>query len=58
MHPAERFWWFLTMAAVGWYLTVTVYVAVRGAFDVRSMLKRLEQQRPDENGIPSTTGGD
>ena len=35
------FWWALTMACVVWYSIVTGYVAVRGAFDIRSMLERL-----------------
>jgi hypothetical protein len=30
---------------VGWYLTVTVYVAIRGAIDIRQMLARLEAKR-------------
>ncbi|MEX2287146.1 MAG: hypothetical protein WD648_08660 [Planctomycetaceae bacterium] len=50
MSFAEGFWWALTMAAVVWYSTVTVYVAVRGAFDIRSMLKRLDDQHRTENG--------
>jgi hypothetical protein len=45
MSVAERVWWLLTYAAVIWYSTVTVYVGVRGAFDIRGMLKRLEEQR-------------
>ena len=44
MNTAETFWWVLTMAAVGWYLTITVYVGVRGALDIRHMLRRLESQ--------------
>ena len=41
--------------AVGWYLTVTVYVAIRGAFDIRQMLARLEseQSRSELNYIPN-----
>ncbi|MBN2309955.1 MAG: hypothetical protein JXR94_13355 [Candidatus Hydrogenedentes bacterium] len=35
------FWWTLTAACVGWYSTVTVYVAIRGATDIRRMLRRL-----------------
>lgn len=35
------FWWLLTMACVVWYLTITVYVAIRGAADIKGMLKRL-----------------
>ena len=37
-HP---FWWLLTMACVVWYSTITVYVAIRGAADIKEMLKRL-----------------
>jgi len=37
-HP---FWWLLTMACIVWYSTVTVYVAVKGAIDIRDMLKRM-----------------
>ena len=49
MSFAEGFWWALTMAAVAWYSTVTVYVAVRGAIDIRSMLRRLEEQHRNGN---------
>jgi len=43
-HP---FWWLLMVACVVWYSTITVYVAIRGAFDIKHMLKRL--QDGDEN---------
>ena len=39
--PQNLFWWTLTMASVGWYSTITVYVAVRGAMDIKTMLSRL-----------------
>lgn len=39
------FWLILTMAALLWYCTVTVYVAIRGARDIRTMLDHLQQQR-------------
>ena len=42
MSLAERFWWLLAWSGVLWYLTVTVWVAIRGAMDVRAMLRRLE----------------
>jgi hypothetical protein len=45
MNPAERFWWLLTWFCVVWYMTVTVYVSLRGARDIRHMLARLEQER-------------
>ena len=35
MNLAERFWWLLTIVAISWYLTVTIYVAIRGAFDIQ-----------------------
>jgi hypothetical protein len=34
-------WWLLTMTCVAWYATITVYVAIRGAKDIKEMLKRL-----------------
>ena len=40
----ERFWQLLTVLSVAWYLTVTAYVAVRGAMDIRHMLARLQKQ--------------
>jgi hypothetical protein len=39
-HPV---WYFLTAACVVWYSTITIYVAIRGAFDIRRMLARLER---------------
>ena len=50
MSLTERFWWLLTVAAVVWYSTVTVYVAIRGGIDIRSMLRRLEEQHRSGNG--------
>ena len=35
------FWWLMTAACMVWYSTITVYVAIRGAFDIRGMLRRL-----------------
>jgi hypothetical protein len=47
MSVASTVWWLLTMAAVAWYSTVTIYVAVRGAGDIRGMLRRLaDRQEP------------
>lgn len=42
----HEFWFLLTVLAVVWYSTVTVYVAVRGAADIRNMLRRLKERRP------------
>lgn len=45
MSPAGHpFWWLLTVAVVVWYSTVTIYVAVRGASDIKHMLARLQDR--------------
>ena len=49
------FWAALTAAVVVWYLTVTIYVAIRGMVDIRGMLGRLKDQQASEP--PSTDGG-
>jgi hypothetical protein len=42
--PQHWFWWALTAACVIWYSTVTVYVAIKGAKDIKNMLARLGAQ--------------
>ncbi len=46
----QPFWFFMTVAVLVWYSTVTVYVAVKGLLDIRDMFKRLraEAGRPTE----------
>jgi hypothetical protein len=39
----EWFWYLLLATAIVWYCTVTVYVAVLGALDIRGMLTRLRE---------------
>ena len=39
----ELFWKILTGAALLWDSTVTIYVAIRGARDIREMLDRLQR---------------
>jgi hypothetical protein len=41
------FWFLLTVACVIWYSTVTIYVAVKGALDIKGMLRRLQSKRPE-----------
>jgi hypothetical protein len=41
MIPEHICWWLLTMACMVWYSTITIYVAIRGAFDIKHMLARL-----------------
>ena len=35
------FWGATTIACLAWYSTITVYVAVRGAADIKNMLRKL-----------------
>ena len=42
---APLFWKLLTAACLLWYATITVYVAIRGARDIREMLRRLRENR-------------
>jgi hypothetical protein len=37
----KTFWFLVTLACVIWYSTVTVYVAIKGAADIKGMLRRL-----------------
>jgi len=37
------FWWLVTLAVLVWYSTVTIYVAIKGARDIRQMLRRLKE---------------
>lgn len=52
MNPGEHWiWWLLAHACVVWYSTITIYVAIRGAADIKSMLGRLaDQQEPQAEG--------
>ena len=49
MNPAKLmehwFWFLLTIAALVWYSTVTVYVAVQGVRDIRTMFRRLSSSQ-------------
>jgi hypothetical protein len=42
------FWLLLTIACVVWYSTITVYVAFKGAIDIKNMLARLEASKNRE----------
>ena len=43
------FWYALSLAALIWYSSVTVYVAIKGVADIKTMLARLsEKQGEDE----------
>jgi hypothetical protein len=58
MHIIDHWFWFLlTVACVAWYSTITVYVAIRGAFDIKGMLARLSDKQKREAGPDSSTSG-
>lgn len=37
-------WWALTIACVVWYCTITIYVAIKGFIDIRTMLGDLDER--------------
>lgn len=49
MTTTHWFWLGLTITSVVWYLTITVYVAVRGAWDIQHMLAQLDALRTSHN---------
>jgi hypothetical protein len=49
------FWWLLAMACVVWYSTITIYVAIRGAMDIKGMLKRLSERSNEPSEAPGPT---
>ena len=48
MLTGHWFWGAVTIVCLAWYSTVTVYVAIKGAGDIRRMLRRLS----DSNNAP------
>lgn len=49
MIVAQWFWWLLVLTCVVWYSTITVYVAIKGAYDILHMLRRLADQSSSEH---------
>lgn len=41
------FWFILTVAALIWYSSITIYVSFKGARDIREMLARLKKRGED-----------
>ena len=42
------FWGAVTLACLVWYSTITIYVTIKGARDIRNMLRRLSDSREHE----------
>lgn len=38
------FWLVVAIACLAWYSTVTIYVSIQGARDIRGMLERLRDR--------------
>ncbi|CAN5536886.1 hypothetical protein BH18ACI1_BH18ACI1_23890 [soil metagenome] len=47
---AKTFWLILTIAALLWYSLVAVYVAIKGAGDIRQMLQSLSETFGENDG--------
>ena len=54
MTQGHPIWFLLMWACVVWYGTVTLYVSVKGAQDVRQMLDDLKNRRPSEGDNESS----
>ena len=49
MHICDHWFWFLlSMACVVWYSTITVYVAICGAKDIKNMFSRLSARQKQD----------
>jgi len=46
------FWYSVAMLSIVWYSTITVYVAIRGVFDIRHMLDRLKETQLENGETP------
>jgi hypothetical protein len=51
MKSLSWFWFLLSWACVAWYATITVYVAFRGYFDIKGMLRRIGTHRDDDGDL-------
>lgn len=54
--PSHPFWLAVVIACLAWYSVLTVYVGIRGAKDIRDMLRRLEasaRENSERNGKSS-----
>jgi hypothetical protein len=43
-----KFWLLFSLACLLWYMTVTGYVAVKGFGDIKTMFKKLGQDKENE----------
>ncbi len=45
MNDSHWFWHALAWSVVLWYSTITIWVAIRGALDIREMVRRLDKEQ-------------
>lgn len=50
MTHGHAFWFYLVWACVVWYSTITIYVSVKGSFDILQMLKDLATRSDTASG--------
>jgi ABC-type microcin C transport system permease subunit YejB len=50
---SQLFWLVTTIACLVWYSTITLYVAVRGASDIVTMLKKLSFLEESDKSVSS-----
>lgn len=43
MMEEHWFWTAIMAACMLWYATITVYIAIKGGFDIKNMLARLSK---------------
>jgi cell division protein FtsB len=48
----KTFWFILTIAALLWYIFITAFVGFKGIGDIKSMLKRLSDQKLKDDQMP------
>ncbi len=44
MNEPHYFWMILTGACILWYSTITIYVSIKGAKDIKVMLRDLDKK--------------
>lgn len=45
------FWLSVSVACVIWYMTVTIFVAIKGFSDIKSMFTKLSRQKDESENI-------
>lgn len=43
------FWFFLSVACVAWYMTITIFVAVKGFTDIKSMFTTMAREQQEQS---------